>query len=140
MNILKIMTLAGLGAGMMACASSKQKVEEMSLTGRWDIVAVAGCDSVSAEREPFIDFAESGSLNGCAGCNRLLGNYVADTVKQTLSFGQVGSTRMMCRDMQTEDAVLEAMGKVKAYRMENGNLMLTDNEGKTVLTLKKTAK
>ena len=70
MNILKIMTLAGLGAGMMACASSKQKVEVVSLTGRWDIVAVAGCDSVAAEREPFIDFVEGGSLNGCGSATR----------------------------------------------------------------------
>lgn len=140
MKILRTMTLVGLSAGMMACASGRQVQEQVSLLGKWEIVAVAGCDSVEAENAPYIDFAEGGSMNGCAGCNRMMGNYVADTLKQTLSFEQVGSTRMMCRDMQTEDAVLSAMGKVSGYRMEKDQLVLTDDAGQTLLRLNKTVK
>ena len=49
-----------------------------------------------------------------AGCNRMTGTFEADSLQPgKISFGQVGATRMMCPDMDTENKVLQALNTVK---------------------------
>ena len=132
------MAACGVGAAAMSCASPRSADAVFSPEGHWLVVAIQGLDGrPEAEHQPFIDFRADGQVSGNAGCNRLMGAYVADTLKQTLSLDQLGSTRMMCRDMKTEDALLAALGKVKAYRSDNGQLVLVDEEGSPLVTLKK---
>ena len=45
---------------------------------------------------------------------------------------------MLCHDMTTEQSVLDALGHVKGYKATGeGRVDLTDNSGKTVLSLQK---
>ena len=62
----------------------------------------------------------------------------ADAKKHTISFGQTGSTRMMCENMETEQKVLGAMAKVEKYEISaNGVMLLKAADGTTVMTLQK---
>lgn len=54
-----------------------------------------------------------------------------------LSFGQVASTRMLCSDMATERAVLEALENVTGYKGTEQELTLTDGNGNALFTLSK---
>ena len=68
----------------------------------------------------------------------LVGGIQADPEKGTMSFGQTGSTRMMCPDMETEQKVLGAMGKVAGYEItKDGKMSLKAGDGKVVMTLEK---
>lgn len=138
-NYFKLMAACGASAMVMSCASTKPGSEPVKLNGKWDVIAVSGLNGpIQAENKPFIAFGENGQVSGNAGCNRMMGIYVADATKQTLSLDQMGSTRMMCRDMATEDALLAALGKVKAYRAEaDDQLVLVDDKGTSLVTLKK---
>ncbi len=55
-----------------------------------------------------------------------------------MSFGGVGSTRMMCADMTTERLVLDAVNKVAGYELQkDGSLLLKDKDGNKLMVLKK---
>ena len=129
--------VAALAACMMSCKSSKQAVV-VDLSGEWNIVAVDG-QKVAAAEVPYIglDMANK-SLHGNAGCNRLLGSFELDSIHPgTIRFTQVGATRMMCPDMETETKVLAALNKVAGYGETTEGVVLTDAEGNTLLTLVK---
>ena len=52
--------------------------------------------------------------------------------------GNVGCTQMMCRNMDNERAVLQALEKTATFSISKGNkLTLKSNDGKTVMTLKR---
>ena len=58
--------------------------------------------------------------------------------KQTIDFSEIGSTLMLCANMEYEQQILDALRKVKAYKNGGNRLVnLTNSRGKTVLTLKK---
>ena len=58
--------------------------------------------------------------------------------KQTIDFSEIGSTLMLCANMEYEQQILDALHKVKAYKNGgNGLVNLTNSRGKTMLTLKK---
>lgn len=139
-KFMKLMAAAGLAVGLGACATGKPQGGNVSVVGKWNIVAVEGARVDGAEKELYIQFGTNSRMNGCAGCNQMMGSYAVDSVNQTLAFDHVGSTRMMCRDMETEDAILSAMGKVKGYRAEDARLILVDEAGMPLLTLEKTDK
>ena len=54
-----------------------------------------------------------------------------------LTFDAIGSTKRMCADMATEDAILQALGSVKGFALNGENLILNDGEGKELMELKK---
>ena len=61
-----------------------------------------------------------------------------DAEKKTLMLGNVGCTQMMCRNMDNERAVLQALEKTATFSISKGNkLTLKSNDGKTVMTLKR---
>ena len=120
------------------CGSSKNALQTSALEGEWNILTVNG-KAATAERVPFIGMdLEKNRLYGCAGCNRIMGTLQVDKAKAgRVSFGSVGSTRMLCADMATEQAVLEALGNVSGYEGTEKELTLTDAGGHALLTLSK---
>lgn len=121
-----------------SCGSSKTSLQPEALNGEWNIMTVGG-KQATADKQPYIGMdLESGRLYGCAGCNRIIGSVEVETGKAgRLSFGKVGSTRMLCADMSTESAVLEALNKVGGYKGTDKELTLTDSKGNALLTLSK---
>ena len=75
---------------------------------------------------------------GNAGCNRMTGSFEIDSLHPgKIQFGQIGTTRMMCPDMETESKVLQALDNVTGYTETDQGLSLTDAEGKALMTLEK---
>lgn len=133
MSITKTMALIGLGALIASCTSTKQ-TSSFSPEGKWDITSVN--NNEVATGMAYIHFTEDGKISGNSGCNRMMGSYTLDKQNKSLLFSQISSTRMMCRDMQTEQAILNALEKTKTYQTDgDNNLTLNDNEGNRLMTI-----
>lgn len=133
---------AGMTLSLASCGTQrKAAATTASLDGEWKIISVEGqaITPKAGEKEAFIGFdAKENRIYGNTGCNNLVGGLQADAKKGTISFGQTGSTRMMCADMETEQKVLGAMGKVEKYEITaDGKLNFKTAGGETVMTLEK---
>lgn len=130
-----------VAAALASCGSSHKAVSAGQLGGEWDIVRIDGSDvSVKDDTDkPFLGFDVTGKrVYGSTSCNRLTGMLDADMETGRIDFGSMGSTRMMCRDMQTEQKVLDALGRAKTFKvLKSGRMTLGDVTGKTVMELKK---
>lgn len=140
MKRMKVMLMVMLAGGMiwMSTGCAQKAVSIADLAGEWEIVEVNN-QLVSAEETPFLGFnvAEK-QLYGNTGCNSLMGNLETDDNQgDALSFGALGSTKRMCADMATEDAILQALGAVKGFALDGLNLVLKDADGSELMELKK---
>ncbi len=126
---------------MGACATSHNAADGGKIAGEWNVVKVDGQEvkASDVENTPFIGFSDKdGRVYGSTSCNRLMGSFKADEKAGTIDLGHMGSTRMMCAKMDVEQKVLEALNKVKTYKVgADGNLTLGDESGKTLIELKK---
>lgn len=134
--------MAGVAAGFTACGTSRTAVASLdALNGEWKIVKVGDKDVKAApgEKEAFIGLnVKEKRLYGNTSCNNLLGGFEADAKKGKISFGQAGSTRMMCPDMETEGKVLDAINKTRSFEMEKGGkLVFKSEDGKALMTMEK---
>lgn len=133
----KVTNLLVAVMAVLVMASCAEKKSMESLNGEWNVIAIgemAVPDSVGA----FIGFNVAEQLiYGCTGCNQLTGAMPVEVNPETLMFGAMGSTRMMCADMTIEDAMLPAMGQVVDFKVDGSNLYLLDAAGNTVLSLEK---
>ena len=121
-----------------ACGSSKKAMQVVALDGEWNIIAVNG-DKIESATSPYLGFdMDENRLYGNAGCNRMTGSFEVDTLNLgKIHFGTIGTTRMMCPDMDVESRVLEALNTVKSYAETESGIELADAEGNAVLTLEK---
>ena len=86
----------------------------------------------SQQREPHLILKpESRRIGGSGGCNRLIGSYELDG--KQLTFGQLATTRMACREgMDTEAAFTAALEEVRTWRIAGQHLELFDDGGQLV--------
>lgn len=100
----------------------------------WTLVELAGRPVPGGlPQEPHLEFlAEPRRVVGSGGCNRLTGDFERDGDR--LSFKPLASTRRACigGGMDTEDAFLAALPKVRAFRIAGLRLALADEAGGTV--------
>lgn len=115
-----------------ASASGDEVTHDLAGT-RW-VLAQLGDKPVKVSEggwEAYIALnSADGSVVGHAGCNR-----ISTTYKQTgaqLSFGEVIATRMFCKDMPTETALLEAMKVTAGWRISGSQLELLNDRQQTV--------
>lgn len=108
-----------------------------ALEGYWAIRTVEKAVIDSSENTPYLAFdpAEK-TVYGNAGCNMINGSYQADA-QGALSFGAMAATLMMCADMDTETAILRALGNVVSFRIAEDELSLCDSLGNVVLGMEK---
>ena len=134
----KVMLMSVLAGGlMMSCGSSQKAATVADLVGEWEVMEVDN-KPVSAEETPFLGFNVSeGQLYGNTGCNSLMATIKVSESAGELSFDAVGSTKRMCADMATEDAILQALGAVKGFTLEGEKLVLNNADGKELMELKK---
>lgn len=131
-------TLGCLCVGMASCASPRKTSSIADLEGEWTVVKV-GEQTIEATEEqpaPFIGFnvAEK-RIYGNAGCNRILGQL--NTESDSLALDKLGTTMMMCPNMETETAVLKAFGQSKTFLREGDALTFFDADGQAVVSLTK---
>lgn len=127
-----------------AVATLKKRFYAMSvaeLDGEWNIISVnnrtvgAGTDT-----KPTLSMdIKNNRISGNAGCNRIMGTLAYSNDKaQTVSFGQVATTRMACRDMETEKDIVAALNSVRHFgKQENGNITLYNEGSMQVMELSK---
>lgn len=134
----KVMLMSVLAGGlMMSCGSTKKAATVADLVGEWEVMEVDN-KPVSAEETPFLGFNVSeGQLYGNTGCNSLMATIKVSESAGELSFDAVGSTKRMCADMATEDAILQALGAVKGFTLEGEKLVLNNADGNELMELKK---
>lgn len=133
----KVTNLLVAVMAVFVITSCAEKKSLESLNGEWNVVTIgemAVPDSVDA----FVGFNLAELLiYGSTGCNQLTGAMPVEVNPETLMFGAMGSTRMMCADMTIEDAMLPAMGQVVDFKVDGNNLYLLDTAGNTVISLEK---
>lgn len=135
----KISIIAAVIA-LCSCSATKTTDAAVDLNGEWDIVTVDGTavDTTKTEFRPTLGF-ETAKENvfGCAGCNSINGKAKVDAAKQTICFSEIGTTLMLCANMEYEQQILKALESVKGYKAGKGCVELTNGSGKAVLQLKK---
>ena len=113
-----------IAAGCCHCRSKSRTA--VPLTNTWKLVKLMGQD-IEAGGESFtLTFNDEGRLNGVGSGNRLFGDYKAASDGK-LDIGQLGSTRMMCPDIETENRYFMAVGTATAYEIDGETLMLLDD-------------
>lgn len=84
------------------------------------------------------EFESQGRLSGFAGCNQYSCSYRVDGEKLELS--RVITTRKLCHEpeniMKTEAGFISALGSTARYSIQNDELILFNEKGKTVLIFK----
>jgi copper homeostasis protein (lipoprotein) len=86
------------------------------------------------QREPWIVLdSRTKRVSGSGGCNHLSGSY--ETSEGALRFGPLVSTQMACPSLDTETALLAALGKTRRYRVFGRVLELLDGRGGLLVRL-----
>lgn len=104
-----------------------------TLRGKWENTRINGENMEIEGEAPFITFdLEKKAINGKDGCNNFFGQ-IEELSKNEILFSGVGSTRMMCENMDVPDAFLNALNAVNSYEIHRGELVLLDAERNELL-------
>lgn len=106
--------------------------QSSSLDGSaWTLMTLAGHPSLHGT--PTIRF-EGGHVSGNDSCNTYRGPYTGEGT--TFRVGPLVSTRMACQGprMAQAAAFVEALGKARVTRLEDGRLVLADESGAALAT------
>jgi heat shock protein HslJ len=129
MKHLSTVFLLGTSLVLAGCASDKVKLEP----NRTYVVEWIGERPLIDNSYVTITLDDDGRAFGTGGCNHWFASY---TLKdQQVSFGQAGSTRMMCAPalMEQEQRFLDALGKVQRWDLSaTDQLRLWPAEGKPI--------
>ena len=100
----------------------------------WELKKLTGYDG-AIERAPTLDFSQD-RLSGFNGCNRIFANYAAGQ-DGSVSFGQLGSTKMACMNQagELEKKINAALVTSKLFAVSRDALHLMDSERKVLLVL-----
>lgn len=132
-----LMLLMVLGM-MISC--SEAKTDAKKLEGKWNVVEVKG-EKILKEGLPYMEFdMAQNKLHGNAGCNMFNTTITLDANDvSSITIAPGAATMMACPDMATEDAIMKAMGDVKAVKAGNSEseMALVDQDGNVLLVLSK---
>ncbi len=110
-----------------------------SIFGRtWALTFIDGIGAVEASKATF-RIEENGKVTGRAPCNGYFAN--AEIKDSSMTISKPGATMMACEQklMTQEQAFFDAFGKVAGFKIENGALVLTAQDGHALLTFGATA-
>lgn len=90
--------------------------------------------------EPKLSLGLNGAVSGYTGVNYITGIYKINNPKRTISFSQLGVTRMASPDEEAtvlERNYLDLLDKVDVYQVSGNTLRLMNKDGVTLLTFNK---
>lgn len=123
---------------MMSC--SEVKTDAKKLEGKWNVVEVKG-KKIQKESMPFMEFdMAQHKLHGNAGCNIFNTTVALDSDDvSSITIAPGAATMMACPDMETEDAIMQAIVNVKAVKAgpSDNEMQLVDQDGNVLLVLSK---
>lgn len=106
----------------------------------WTLSAYKDANAVvtipSGITTPELTFSANNELSGFTGVNYLTGTYNADATKRTLSFPQIGTTRMAAATESAasmEQAYLDLLGAATVYQISGDTLRMLSDDGTTLL-------
>lgn len=107
------------------CGRSEDYSHKELLNSQWELVSINQTAIDTSLKAPTLLFeANDGKVNGFAGCNQFFGTY--NLSSDTLSFSQLGSTKMFCEQSQDlENKYLEQLGKVTHFVVSQSGTTLT---------------
>ena len=108
---------------------------EPDVIGKWAIIEANGLSTDCAETKPFIEFCDSGMVNGHASVNTFFGQYTING--DSIFFNQMGATTMMGHDMEVETAILTAIAQCATLELQDSLLCAKDHDGNVVLSMKR---
>lgn len=124
-------------AALAGCDTNKATTADFTaeLPGKWTILTAGDQTTENIEEKPFINFTDSGTVNGYAAVNTFFGSYIAK--EDSLSFSNMGMTMMAGPDMDIEMAIMQAINTSKTITLQGDTLLMKNAEGNTVMTLKR---
>ena len=124
-----------LGFVCMSCSSNKYTAANIS--GDWKIDQVFDTKVNTTEEEtPFISFQkEESRFYGTTGCNSFFGEFKTFDNKNNIILTNVGSTKKLCADMSTEDAIFSAFVQASSVEYDNKKMILKDTRGNILMEL-----
>ena len=112
-----------LVVGCCACRSAQKNAKPLKGT-EWHLIQLGGQEMELPLNVFNITIGDDNSLAGVGACNRLLGQVVIGE-KQAISFGQVGTTMMLCPENEELEAKFVAMlGGITHYDIDADKLIL----------------
>ena len=132
----------GKGSKPIAILDKRELKEDIvKLDGSWVVEDINGEPITTKGAIPTLGLdVATQKVSGNAGCNRIIGGYkVIDGVTHSITFPNLGVTRMMCDNMALENQVLAALGAVYSYDLLPSGVVLYfyDAEGAELMKLVK---
>ena len=114
-----------------------KKVNINNLDGIWKITKINDNSSKCKKGEYIVSIdTYDRKIHGQLPCNIVNGSIIIDaTVKNSVTFQNLASTRMTCPDQETETEILIALESVYNYKRDGKKLFFYDKNGKTLLEL-----
>lgn len=108
----------------------KTKTPVSLTSGSWMVIKIK--DKTAFERNPTITLTmPQGQITGSTGCNKFFGN--VNLEHQSFKVNTIGTTKMMCQDMGTEQLFLETLNQIVSYKIENDQLKLMSADNTIVM-------
>ena len=105
---------------LASCATQvgKSSKQEVVTNTKWTLT-----DQVSGSKTPTLNI-EDKRISGNGGCNNFFAEATVDTNSGTFLVGNVGSTRMACNDLKTEQNFFNLLEQANKYTVKDGYLEL----------------
>jgi heat shock protein HslJ len=119
------------------CSSGKSTTENQSPAGAEWILETMNGKSVTSfdDKSVTLNFDETpGRISGRGSCNTFFGSYKLDG--SALKFSEIGSTKMMCDNMQVETEYFSLLKSTDKYEIKSGKLSLYSSSS-VILVFKK---
>lgn len=115
----------------------KQKDNRFDLNAKWILHSIQGNLISSGILLPTMEFRISEMrVFGTNGCNNYSGS-IENITSDTITFGPMMSTKMMCMEMAVPDSFDQALFNSLNYKVDNQFLKFTDGNGIETLSFKK---
>lgn len=122
-----VLTLLMSGCSLGRTTSAQDTIPLIGTT--WIVNSING---QPLNAQVFLKLDDEDRLTGFAGCNRFFANYIL--AEDRLEFGLVGSTKMMCPDMETENLMFATFDQTRYYLIEDDMLILLNEEHQPLAT------
>ena len=135
-NLIRLLAAATVAFSFSMCTNNS----EIPVESNWEleyIYSEGNAMEPPQDHNATLAFLKDSKIAGETGCNRFFGEYKSEG--NSLSFDKVGSTRMMCPQMQFETAWLDAIARTGSFEMDQDQMILKDSTGNIIALLKKIA-
>jgi putative lipoprotein len=131
MMVMQRVSSSGEMSGPAPAAAKTSLADEPLRETYWKLMELNGKPVTVADQqqEAHLVFRTEGNrLTGSGGCNRLMGGYTV--TGNAMHFGGIAGTRMACQHgMDTEQAFLQTLDKVKRWKITGKHLEMYDESG-----------